>query len=244
MKNLKTHLQNFSGNKKLLVIYPHPDDETMASGGILVMAKKFGWKTVVVTLTHGGAGQVYTNLKGKSLKETRAQELNRAVNHLHVDELVLGDFDDGKLRQTSSLWQSWVKKLIDQHNPGIVVTYDHSGVTGHPDHISLSLAILKIIKESKSKVKLFWNTFPKDSLATRYVHDGVRDLTTEPTYVLDLDFLTVFSKWRAAKAHKSQYLGKSLPVPLLLSFMFLHKEWYHEADFSKKYSHRFVEFKI
>lgn len=40
-----------------MTVFPHPDDETMASGGLLLAAKRLGWKTVVVVLTKGGAGE-------------------------------------------------------------------------------------------------------------------------------------------------------------------------------------------
>ncbi len=38
-------------SKKLLVISPHPDDEVLGAGGILLKAKKNGFKTKVLTIS-------------------------------------------------------------------------------------------------------------------------------------------------------------------------------------------------
>ena len=37
--------------KKLLVISPHPDDEVLGAGCILIKAKKNGYKTKVLTIS-------------------------------------------------------------------------------------------------------------------------------------------------------------------------------------------------
>ena len=55
--------------RHVLVVYPHPDDETMGAAGILMAAKKYDFKTIAITLTDGAAGKVHINLKGKSLYE-------------------------------------------------------------------------------------------------------------------------------------------------------------------------------
>ncbi len=217
-----------------MVVYPHPDDETMASGGLLLAAKKLGWQTVVVTLTKGGAGQIHIPINGFTLKEVRTKELNKAIKILEVDNLELGDFDDGKLRAQKNKWIKWLNEQMRKYGPGIVVTYDHSGITGHPDHISLS-------KESRNITKkLFWSTVPKNF---RFLNPLVQEFVAAPTHALDLGGDWV-KKYLAAKVHKSQALGKGWPVPLWLALFLNRTEWYHEVDPSKNYPYKFVEFKI
>ncbi|KKQ25909.1 MAG: hypothetical protein US62_C0042G0009 [Candidatus Woesebacteria bacterium GW2011_GWA1_37_8] len=56
MKDFKSELNKIKG-KTLMVIFPHPDDESMMTGGLLSTAHKLGIRTVVVTITKGGAGK-------------------------------------------------------------------------------------------------------------------------------------------------------------------------------------------
>lgn len=116
-----------------MLIFPHPDDETVFGAGILLAYKRAGWRTVVVTLTQGEAGNHYTDKK-----ETRVGELKKACAKLKVDHLEVGDFGDAKLRYRNT-WKKWIRGKISLYSPDLTVTYDHSGFTGHPDHITVSL---------------------------------------------------------------------------------------------------------
>lgn len=122
-----------------------------------------------------------------------------------------------------------------KYNPSWIVTYDPSEITGHPDHISLSNYLIK-----NNKSKFWFTTMPK---TLRYYNSKIQDYLTNPTHELDLGFDWI-AKSRAAYAHASQKLGKSLPIPLWLALAYLHREWYHEYDQKIKYKHKFVEFKI
>lgn len=230
MKNIKNELQSWKGPKILMVVFPHPDDETMATGGLLLTAKKLGWKTMTVVLTKGEAGQNYLN---KDLD--RLEELKKAIKILKVDEFVVGDFSDGKLRQTENMWSKWLQDQLIKYNPGWVVTYDPSGLTGHPDHIALSNFLIK-----NCKSKLWFTTMPQN---IRIINPKVKDYLTSATHELNLG-LDWIAKSRAAHAHASQKLGKDLPIPLWLVLAYLHREWYHEYDPKVTYKHKFVEFKI
>ena len=220
-----------------MVIYPHPDDETMAAGGLLMAAKELGWKTIVVILTKGGAGQIWCHPSGRSLKDLRATELERAAKILQINKVILGDFDDGKLRQQK--WTKWVNDQITKFDPGIVVTYDPSGMTGHPDHIISSVEVKKLIDK---KTILLWTSISPE-LAKRIVNPKTTAYLSSPNYKLDLGFSWV-TKWLAARAHASQALGKGFPIPLSLALAWQHYEWYHKVDLNKKYPYKFVEFKI
>lgn len=116
-----------------MLIFPHPDDETVFGAGILLFYKRLGWKTVVATLTQGEAGHHYTDDK-----KTRIKELKNACTKLKVDHLEIGSFGDAKLRYQNT-WKKWVRQKISFYSPDLIITYDHSGFTGHPDHIAVSL---------------------------------------------------------------------------------------------------------
>lgn len=209
-----------------MVIYPHPDDETMGAGGLLLAAKKLGWQTVAVILTKGGAGQMHVHPNGRTIKEVRMGELEKAADILQIDDLVVADYDDGKLRQHRSRWGKWLNQQFNKYHPAWIVTFDHSGISGHPDHISLSLGL------RWAPAKLYWTSFPKD---LPLGNKKVIKYRSTPTHQLKLG-LNGIKKWQAMKAHRSQ----KLPGHVAL-YRF---EWYHEVEQKKKYPHKFIEFKI
>ncbi len=218
-----------------MAIYPHPDDETMGSAGLLMMAREMGWITVVIILTQGGAGQMHIHGNGRSTKQIRVRELKKAAKILGVNELVIGDFDDGKLKMQKYEWTRWVEGEMCRIRPGWVVTYDPSGISGHPDHISLSVGLRDV------NAKLWWTTVTGGM--ERVVNKKVLKYLTKPTHVLNLGWRWV-NKWRAVRTHRSQALGKSLPIPMWLALAVYHHEWYHEVDRRNKYPFKYIDFKI
>jgi LmbE family N-acetylglucosaminyl deacetylase len=238
-------LLNKIQNKVLLVVFPHPDDETMATGGLILAAKRAGFKLIVVSLTKGGAGKIFVHANGYSLKEVREKEFVKAINILVADEYILDDFDDGKLREQKDQVMKRLSNLMIKYKPGLVVTYDPSGLYGHPDHITVSHEIFKHL--TGGEVSLLFVAVPpwlKKKLPLRGMKEVVRQMV-EPTHILDLgwDFI---KKWAAAKAHKSQGLGKSAKMPLWLYMAINHFEYYHQVSIQSKskYNFKYINYQI
>lgn len=241
MLDLNQHLQSSSG-KILMVVFPHPDDETFGTGGLLLRAQELGWKTIVVTLTKGGAGKIFVHGRGRSVREIREEELRRATKALNVTKLIGGDFNDAQLVQDEEKWLPWLEEIIAQHKPSMLVTYDHSGLTGHPDHIILSLRLLEIVKKLKVKPEVFWVTMTGEFFG-RVVDKRVADMVSEPTHILNLSLVDRFKKVQALVNYRSQFPMKK--IFLLVGYILKrHTEWYHKVDFTKKYPHKFVDFKL
>ena len=224
-----------------MVIFPHPDDESVWTGGLLILAKKYGWKTTVVTLTKGEQGQCYINRHGKKLPQIRHEELTHATNTLGVNKLILGKFEDSKIKQNKAKMETWVKKIITQENPSLVFTYDVSGFTGHPDHIQLSVSLLQIVKSLKVKPELFWVSMPK-YLAKHIVNKQVYSNFQFPTHKLNIG-LDWYRKLSAIRKHMSQKLEEGKPK-LFLYLAIFHSEWYYKVDLSKQYKSKFIDFEI
>lgn len=250
MKDINNLLLNIK-NKTLLVIFPHPDDETMATGGLILAAKKAGFKVIVLILTKGGAGKIFIRVNGFSLKEIREIELTRATNILGVDKLVIEDLDDGKLRQQTKQIAYLLNSYMAKYEPGLVVTYDPSGFYGHPDHIILSKEIYGKfqILNPELQIKLLFVAVPqllKDKLPLRGMSQ-VRENMVEASHVLDLGWGWV-KKWLAAKEHRSQGLGKSMKIPMWLFMAINHFEYYHEVSLRNQsksmYRFKFIDYKI
>ncbi|MFA5867115.1 MAG: PIG-L family deacetylase [Actinomycetota bacterium] len=113
-----------SADDRVMIIAPHPDDETLGPGLLAKQAVKIGAKVKVVIVTEGDAG---TNAaKAESLKlnlspadylelgKTRHLESLAAMKGLGVTDLVFMGFGDGS---TNSLWRAnW-----DDNNPRLAM---------------------------------------------------------------------------------------------------------------------------
>ncbi len=134
----------------LLCVHPHPDDESIACGGVLARAVAEGVRTVVVTCTGGEAGE---NLAGIDLGdvplvEHRRRELADAIAILGVDEHhLLGYRDSGMVGTVDNehpdcfhradLDEAAVRlaTIVRSVRPDAIVSDDENGTYGHPDHI-------------------------------------------------------------------------------------------------------------
>ena len=114
---------------RVLVLSPHPDDESIGCGGTLrrhVLAKD---QVLVVFLTSGEKGG-----HGRSLEETcrlREQEAKEASRILGIADLEFWRQPDGALRAGTSLVKRLQKKIREWSPDILYVTHDREM---HPDH--------------------------------------------------------------------------------------------------------------
>lgn len=137
----------------LMCVHAHPDDESIATGGVLLRAHDEGLRTAVVTCTGGERGEVVGPGMDPAevfprLGEVRRDELTRALELLGAGEpRWLGYVDSGMMGEAgnddpASFWRApfdeAVGRLVAQiraFRPDVLVTYDAYGGYGHPDHI-------------------------------------------------------------------------------------------------------------
>lgn len=227
-------------NKKVLVVFPHPDDESVMAGGLIQRLIWLNFKVTVLSMTEGESGKIHINGKGRSVREIRSQEFAKAMSVLGVSDWILWQFGDGRLRKTHD-WKKQLAKFLKQMNFGTVVSYDLSGVSGHPDHISLSRELLLLARQNKFVYLWvsFWGRMKEVVVSRR-----VEKYLVAPEMVIELSLVESWRKWRAAFSHKSQSLKGFLKYPWWILFLFARREWYSVAVKSKKYSFRYPEFKI
>ena len=135
---------------RLLCVHPHPDDESIACGGVLARAAAQGAVTAVVTCTGGEAGENLAgiDLDGEDLATHRRRELADALAELGVAEHVwLGYRDSGMagtpendhvdafagadVEEAATRLAAVLRRL----QPHVVVSDDAQGTYGHPDHV-------------------------------------------------------------------------------------------------------------
>jgi len=240
MKSIDEVLGRIS-NKKLLVVFPHPDDESVMAGGIIQRAMKLGFEVTVLTLTEGDRGKIFVNGRGRSTVEIRRQEMAEAMSRLGVTDWIMWKFPDGRLRKRH-IWRERLKVFIHETKPGVIVSYDLSGVSGHPDHISASLEILRVLRTLK-RSRLLWVSF-EGLMKKKVTDDRVSRYLQKPKYVLNLSMMEASHKWRAVFAHKSQGLGGFLGSFWWPLMFVARQEWYSEPDQKEKYQYRHIKFEV
>jgi N-acetylglucosamine malate deacetylase 1 len=115
--------------QKVLVVTPHPDDETIGAGGYIAASVKAGAEVRVVLVTDG-------NHHGK--KEIRHAEFERATAILGVaaDELVFLNFPDASLAHgNDTLLRAALEKQISVFQPDVIVYPDRRD--SNPDHYTI-----------------------------------------------------------------------------------------------------------
>ena len=98
-------------NKKVLVIFPHPDDETVMAGGLIQKLISLEANISVVCLTSGDQGKIHIHGRGRSLGEIRRQEFFTAIKRLGVDQYEIFNFPDGRLKNTK-VWHAPIRELL------------------------------------------------------------------------------------------------------------------------------------
>jgi LmbE family N-acetylglucosaminyl deacetylase len=129
---------------KLLYILAHPDDESLGLGGILAKYGAEGIETYLVTATRGELGWFgppEENPGPTELGQIREGELKEAARVLGIREVNILNYRDGELdKADQSLLTQELVEHIRRIKPHVVVTFDHNGVYGHPDHIAATRA--------------------------------------------------------------------------------------------------------
>ncbi len=219
---------------RLMMIFAHPDDESLGTGTTLAKYAAEGVETYVLTATRGQRG--YRGLPApdpgpEAFGKFREAELRAAVQVLGVRELILLDYMDGDLDQADPVEAArTIAAHLRRVRPQVVATFGPEGAYGHPDHIAISqltsaaivlaagpapaggppphaVSKLYFLADSKALLEAYNRTFP----ALQIEVDGVTRRWVgwdewAITTVIDAD-----AYWqqacRAIDCHRSQLVG-------------------------------------
>jgi mycothiol conjugate amidase Mca len=144
----------------LLTVHAHPDDETIATGGVMARYAAEGLRVVCVTCTGGELGEIVvpemdTPENHARLGEIRAGEMANALAALSpavaIEHRWLGYRDSGMMdtdgnSDPRAFWQAdpaaaaqRLVAIMREVEPDVVVGYNDFGGYGHPDHIRAAL---------------------------------------------------------------------------------------------------------
>ena len=136
----------------LVCFHAHPDDEAIATGGVMAKAAADGHRVVLVVATRGEHGEVADGFLAddETLAERRVDETHRAAEILGVERVeFLGYVDSGMMgTDTNELpecfWKADVDEaarrlavILEAEQADVLTVYDDNGAYGHPDHIQV-----------------------------------------------------------------------------------------------------------
>jgi mycothiol conjugate amidase Mca len=192
----------------LMLVHAHPDDECLATGGVLARYAAEGIRSVLVIATGGEEGEIVvpaldTPENKARLREIRDGELACAAAHLKVGVLErLGYRDSGMAgseanQHPASLHMAdrdeaaaRVVALVRRYRPDVLVSYDERGGYGHPDHIACHLATVAAFEAAGdparypqagdpwAPTKLYYTAFPRGRLLRAWALMRERGLPT------------------------------------------------------------------
>jgi LmbE family N-acetylglucosaminyl deacetylase len=198
---------------RILVVFAHPDDETMLVGGTLALLEKTGADVHYLAATRGEGGDL-----GKPPLCTRAEvgfvrekELVCAVNALGGSSLRFMNYVDPLVGENDTLFafagddedfSSQVISDIQQLGVDAVITHGSDGEYGHPAHLKVhrcvKQAVFNIPEEQRPLLYTFQGAFlghPKEHLMNQH----------DPAHII-LDIHAVEEeKLAAITCHKTQH---------------------------------------
>lgn len=156
-------LRTPTATDRILVVSPHPDDETIGAGGYLKEAAQAGAAIKIIVATDG-------NHRG--LKLVRRKEIVSAVAKLGVpaDALIFMDYPDGQLGRQRS-FQGRLEKISGDFHPDIVIgTHPQDK---HSDHAAVGRAIDLLGQHSGHALTAYFFVvhYPKYPLPDAYKPD-------------------------------------------------------------------------
>jgi len=203
--------------RSLLAVFAHPDDESLACGGLLAMCAESGARVTILCLTRGEHGP---GGGSHSLRDVREAELRDAARVLGVHEVVLLAHEDGMLPWIApSVLEADVLAVIRRTAPDVVVTFDEDGLYWHPDHVAVherttsavaglgdDAPALRYVTLAAGAMRGVLEATGADSLFGVEDVDAFGAAAPSPSYTIDVTRWTA-TKLEALRCHRSQVDG-------------------------------------
>lgn len=142
-------MENLGKQSHVVIIFPHPDDESFGTAGVI---QRFREQGVPVTYLCGTLGEMGRNMgtpkfaNRETLASIREKELQEACEFLDINYRVLGFRDKTIEFEHEEIVIQKVKDALEDIQPSLVIThYPEHGV--HPDHNALGFATIEAVRQ-------------------------------------------------------------------------------------------------
>jgi len=205
--------------RHILVVLPHPDDET-GSSGTLAMHIGQGTPVTYLCLTLGEMGRnmgVPPFANRTTLPAIRKQELEQSCAYIGIADLRLGGLHDKTIEfEDRDALIRQIADVIEEVRPSLIITF-YPGYSVHPDHDACGAAVVGAVKRMAEDARpvVYCIAFA----------NGCEEALGEPDVINDVSaYLEV--KLSSLQAHRSQFHHMS--GVLLLEDEKLRSRWSKE----------------
>lgn len=143
-------MERFDPTKErgLLVVLPHPDDESFSTGGTLALCADAGVPTMYLCATYGDMGRrmgIPPTANRESLRDIRTDEMAAAAGVLGVRVEFMGLRDKCVEFEDPAEVARRIREVIVRERPSTVVTF-YPGYGVHPDHDAIGHATVLAVR--------------------------------------------------------------------------------------------------
>jgi LmbE family N-acetylglucosaminyl deacetylase len=178
---------------RTVVVSPHPDDESLSSGGLVSLQRRRGLDVAVIAITDGEAA--YPGRDPVELANTRRREQDAALHELGVDRADISrlGLPDGDVTAHEHLVE---QALLERVQPGDLIIAPWTGDV-HPDHEAVGRAARSAAANAGciTMSSMFWTWHARSPEA----------LADVDVVALHLDDRDREARARAVDAHRSQF---------------------------------------
>lgn len=197
---------NTISGKTIVGVFAHPDDETFGPGGSLHILSKNN-TVYTICATSGEAGENNSSDQEHPISQMRREELKAASKVLGVKQVYFLGFTDGMLSNSKyHEIADAVRGKLQELKPDIVITFEPQGVSGHLDHIAMSMITTFVVRDLPFVEQIFYYGNLKERAETRkdyFIYYPVGYDRSQFDLIVDISDVWD-TKVNAMKEHKSQ----------------------------------------
>lgn len=163
-----------AGCPALVVVAPHPDDETLGLGATMATLAARGIGVDVVSVSDGGGAFPGLGARERAeLESTRRSELASAAECLGLAEPIRLGLPDGRLAEHEAAITEALRDLLSQRPAGTWCAGTWRG-DGHPDHEAVGRAVLAATEGNAARALQYpvwmWHWAAPDDPAVPWEH--------------------------------------------------------------------------
>jgi LmbE family N-acetylglucosaminyl deacetylase len=197
---------------RAMVIFAHPDDAEIGSGGVVARWVSEGCEVTYVLCTNGDAGTADRSLTAPELAKKRADEQRAAADFMGVKHVVMLGYPDGELEDTRQFLGDIVRALR-RYRPHTVFVHDPYRIHGfqHRDHRKAGLVTTDAVYPFARDHLHFPEQITEDGLEPHKVRELWYWGMDTPNVIVDVSG-SIDRQIAALVRHESQVPGFNVPA--------------------------------
>jgi LmbE family N-acetylglucosaminyl deacetylase len=196
---------------RAMVIFAHPDDAEIGSGGVIARWVAAGCEVAYVLCTDGQAGTADRTLSAAELVARRATEQRAAADFMGVRHVEMLGYPDGELEDTRAFLGD-VVRAIRRHRPHTVFVHDPYRIGGfqHRDHRKAGIVTTDAVYPYARDHLHFPEHITREGLEPHKVRELWYWGADEPNVIVDVTD-AIERQIAAVIRHQSQVPGFNVP---------------------------------